>query len=183
MHDLTFALRQLRKSPGFTFVAILTLALGLVQTSRFFPSLIQCFSAPFGFSKPDRLVWISSQLPTNPRAPFSLPEFCDYRDQNTLFDGLAAVGTYDRDLVDSGKPERVQGLRLSANLQLLGVRPFRGRAFVSRRAERRADRDDQLWVMVATIREGRCCRSEREFKRRTTHNYWRIATGFRSSQF
>jgi hypothetical protein len=78
------------------------------------------------------LVWISSQLPTNPRAPFSLPEFCDYRDQNTLFDGLGAVGSYNANLVDSGEPERVQALRLSANIfQLLGVRPLRGRTFVA----------------------------------------------------
>src|SRR5712691_10957005 len=132
MNDLKFALRQLRKSPGFTFVSVLTLALGIGANVAIFSVVNTVLLRPFAFSHPDRLVWISSQLPTNPRAPFSLPEFCDYRDQNTLFDGVAAVGTYNANLVDSGEPERVQGLRLSANIfQLLGVRPLRGRAFVA----------------------------------------------------
>jgi len=132
MNDLRFALRQLRKSSGFTFVAVLTLALGIGANVAIFSVVNTVLLRPFAFSHPERLVWISSQLPTNPRAPFSLPEFCDYRDQNTLFDGLAAVGTYNANLIDGGEPEHVQGLRASANLfQLLGVRTVRGRAFVS----------------------------------------------------
>ena len=132
MNDLKFALRQLRKSPGFTFVAVLTLALGIGANVAIFSVVNTVLLRPFAFTHPDRLVWISSQLPTNPRAPFSLPEFCDYRDQTTLFDGLAAVGSYNANLVDSGEPDRVQGLRLSANtFQLLGIRPLRGRGFVA----------------------------------------------------
>ena len=132
MYDLKFALRQLRKSPGFTFVAVLTLALGIGANVAIFSIVNTVLLRPFAFSHPDRLVWISSQLPTNPHAPFSLPDFCDYRDQNTLFDGLAAVGTYNANLIDAGEPERVQGLRVSANLfQLLGIRPVRGRAFIA----------------------------------------------------
>src|SRR5215467_6898152 len=132
MDDLKFALRQLRKSPAFTFVAVLTLALGIGANVAIFSVVNTVLLRPFAFSQPDRLVWISSQLPTNPRAPFSLPEFCDYRDQNTLFHALAAVGSYNGNLVDSGEPERIQGLRLSANIfQLLGVRPERGRTFMA----------------------------------------------------
>jgi putative ABC transport system permease protein len=132
MNDLKFALRQLRKSPGFTFVAILTLALGIGANVAIFSVVNRVLLRPFAFSNANQLVWISSQLPTNPGAPFSLPEFCDYRDQTTLFDGLAAVGSYNANLIDSGEPERVQGLRLSANMfQLLGVHPLRGRAFVA----------------------------------------------------
>ncbi|HKS03984.1 MAG TPA: ADOP family duplicated permease, partial [Chthoniobacterales bacterium] len=132
MNDLKFAFRQLQKSPGFTFVAILTLALGIGANVAIFSVVNTVLLRPFAFSQPDHLVWIASELTTNPRAPFSLPEFCDYRDQTTLFDGLAAVGSYNANLIDSGEPERVQGLRLSANIfQLLGVRPIRGRAFVA----------------------------------------------------
>src|SRR6516164_9838467 len=132
MYDLKFALRQLRKSPGFTFVAVLTLALGIGANVAIFSVVNTVFLRPFAFSNPNRLVWISSQLPTNPRAPFSLPGFCDYRDQNTLLDRLAAVGSYNANLVDSGEPERVQGVRLSANIfQLLGVQALRGREFVA----------------------------------------------------
>jgi putative ABC transport system permease protein len=132
MNDLKFALRQLRKSPAFSFVAVLTLALGIGANVAIFSVVNTVLLRPFAFSQPSRLVWISSQLPVNPRAPFSLPEFCDYRDQNTLFEGLAAVGSYNGNLVDSGEPERVQGLRLSANIfQLIGLHPFRGRAFIA----------------------------------------------------
>src|SRR4029434_9001904 len=132
MNDLTFAFRQLRKSPGFTFVAILTLALGVGANVAIFSVVDTVLLRPVAFSHLYSPVWIASQLPTNPRAPFSLPEFFDYRDQSTLFDGLAAVGSYNANLFDSGEPERVQGLRLSANIfQLLGVRPLRGRAFVA----------------------------------------------------
>ena len=132
MHDFRSALRQLRKSPGFTFVAILTLALGIGANVAIFSVVDTVLLRPFAFSHPHRLVWISSQLPSNPRAPFSLPEFCDYRDQNILFDGLAAVGSYNANLVDSGDPERVQGVCLSANIfQVLAVRPLRGRVFVA----------------------------------------------------
>src|SRR5262249_6628157 len=131
MHDFRSALRQFRKSPGFTSVAVLTLALGIGANVAIFSVVNTVLLRPFAFSHPDRLVWISSQLPTNPRAPFSLPEFCDYRDQNALFDGLAAVGTYNANLIDSGEPERVQGLRLSANIfPLLAPRPPPGPASV-----------------------------------------------------
>ena len=132
MNDFKFALRQLRKSPGFTFVAILTLALGIGANVAIFSVVNTVLLRPFAFSHPHRLAWIASQLPTNPRAPFSLPEFCDYRDQNTLLDGLAAVGSYNANLFDSGEPERVEGVRLSANIfQLLGVRALRGREFIA----------------------------------------------------
>jgi putative ABC transport system permease protein len=133
MHDLNFAFRQLRKSRGFTLVAVSTLALGIGANVAIFSVVNTVLLRPFAFSYPDRLVWISSELPTNPRAPFSLPEFCDYRDQNTLFDALAAVGSYNANLIDSGEPDRVQGLRVSANIfQLLGVYPVRGRGFTAK---------------------------------------------------
>ncbi|HXO93054.1 MAG TPA: hypothetical protein VN825_02900, partial [Candidatus Acidoferrum sp.] len=68
MYDLKFAFRQLRKSPGFTFVAVLTLALGIGANVAIFSIVNIVLLRPFGFSHSDRLVWISSQLPTNPRA-------------------------------------------------------------------------------------------------------------------
>ena len=132
LQDLRFALRQLTKSIGFSSVAILTLALGIGADVAIFSVVNAVLLRPFAFSDPGRLVWIYSQVPDNPRGPFSLPEFCDYRDQSTLFDGLAAAGTYNANLVDAGEPERVQGLRLSANIfQLRGVRPLLGRTFVA----------------------------------------------------
>ena len=63
MNDLKFAVPQLRKSPGFTFVAVLTLALGIGANVAIFSVVNRVLLRPFAFSHADRLVWISSQLP------------------------------------------------------------------------------------------------------------------------
>ena len=108
IQDARFSLRTLRKSPAFFAVAVLTMALGIGATLATFSVVNAVLLRPFAFHDPDRLLWIYSQRPDAARAPFSLPEYCDYRDQNTSFEGLAAVGTY-ANLSDSAEPERVQG--------------------------------------------------------------------------
>src|SRR5262249_60865531 len=102
MHDFKFALRQLRKSPGFTFVAVLTLALGIAANVAIFSVVNTVLLRPFAFGHPDRLALISSLLPSNPRAPFSLPVLWRYRDHKALFYGLYAGGRYQDYLVASG---------------------------------------------------------------------------------
>lgn len=130
--DFRFALRQLRKSPAFALVAVLTLALGIGATVAAFSVVNAVLLRPFAFSDPERLLWIYSQRPDADRASFSLPEYCDYRDQNTSFEGLAAIGSYSANLSDSGEPERVQGVRISANaFGLLGLRPLLGRGLIA----------------------------------------------------
>src|SRR5207248_2092078 len=115
IRDARFSLRTLRKSPVFFAVAVLTLALGIGATVAAFSVVNAVLFRPFGFSEPERLLWIYSQRPDNARTNFSLPEYCDYRDQNTSFDGLAAIASYNTNLSDSGESERVQGVRMSAN--------------------------------------------------------------------
>ena len=130
--DVRFAFRQLRKSAGFFFVAVMTLALGIGANVAIFSIVDAVLLRPFAFTEPERVVWIYSQFPDNPRGPFTLPEFCDYRDQATLFDGLGAIGNYNANLVDSGDAERVQGVRLSAHLfQTLGARALFGRTLMT----------------------------------------------------
>jgi predicted permease len=126
--DCRFALRQLRKSPGFSFVALLTLALGIGANVAIFSVVNAVLLRPFAFDHPEKLISIYAQRPETPRGNFTLPEFCDYRDQTTLLDGLAATASYNANLTDQGEAERVQGVRLSANIfQILGVRPLLGR--------------------------------------------------------
>jgi putative ABC transport system permease protein len=126
--DFRFALRQLRKSPAFTLVAILTLALGIGANVAIFSVVNAVLLRPFAFADPEKLIWIWAQRPQTTRGNFTLPEFCDYRDQSTLLDGLAAIGSYNANLVDQLEAERVQGVRVSANLfQILGVQPLLGR--------------------------------------------------------
>jgi predicted permease len=132
MQDARFSLRSLRRSPAFFAVAVLTLALGIGATVAAFSVVNVVLLRPFGYSDPDRLVWIYSQRPDNPRTNFSVPEYCDYRDQNTSFEGLAAVASFNPSLSDSGRAERVQGVRMTANaFGLFGVRPLRGRTLVA----------------------------------------------------
>src|SRR5215471_2835051 len=132
IQDVRLSLRTLRKSPGFFLVAIITLALGIGATVAAFSVVNAVLLRPFGFSDSDRLLWIYSQRPDNPRTNFSLPEYCDYRDQNTLFDGLAAIASFNPSLSDSGEPERVQGVRMSAYVfSILGLPPLIGRTLIA----------------------------------------------------
>jgi putative ABC transport system permease protein len=132
IQDVRFSLRTLRKSPGFFAVAVITLALGIGATVAAFSVVNAVLLRPFGFSDSDRLLWIYSQRSDNPRGNFSLPEYCDYRDRTTSFDGLAAIASFNPSLSDSGEPERVQGVKMSANaFNILGLRPLLGRTLIA----------------------------------------------------
>jgi predicted permease len=132
IQDLRFSLRALRKSPGFSLVAVITLALGIGATVATFSVVNTVLLRPFAFSHPEKLLWILSQRSDNPRTYFSLPEYCDYRDQATSFDSLAGVASFNASLADSGPPERVQGVRMSASaFVMLGVRPLLGRTLIA----------------------------------------------------
>jgi putative ABC transport system permease protein len=132
IQDVRFSLRTLRKSPGFFTVAVITLALGIGATVAAFSVINAVLLRPFGFSNSDRLLWIYSQRSDNPRGNFSLPEYCDYRDQTTSFDGLAAIASFNPSLSDSGEPERVQGVKMSANaFNILSLRPLLGRTLIA----------------------------------------------------
>jgi predicted permease len=132
IQDVRFSLRALRKSPGFSLVAVITLAIGIGATVATFSVVNTVLLRPFAFARPEKLLWIYSQRSDNPRTNFSLPEYCDYRDQTTLFEGLAGVASFNSSFSDSGPPERVQGVRMSANaFAMLGVRPFLGRTLIA----------------------------------------------------
>ena len=132
LQDLRFSLRTLRRSPGFFAVAVITLALGIGATVAAFSVVNTVLLRPFSFSDPQKLIWIYSQRPDNARTNFSLPEYCDYRDQVTSLDGLAGVASYNPSFADGAAPERVQGVKMSANaFGMLGVRPQLGRTLLA----------------------------------------------------
>jgi predicted permease len=132
VQDVRFSLRSLRKSPGFSLVAVITLALGIGATVATFSVVNTVLLRPFAFSHPEKLLWIYSQRSDNPRTNFSLPEYCDYRDQTTSFEGLAGVASFNPSFADSGPPERVQGVRMSASaFAMLAVRPLLGRTLIA----------------------------------------------------
>ena len=132
IQDVRFSFRTLRKSPAFFAVAVATLALGIGATVAAFSVVNAVLLRPFAFNDPSKLLWIYAQRIDAARTSFSLPEYCDYRDQNTSFEGLAGIGSYTANLSDSGEPERVQGVRLSANIfGILGLRPLVGRTLIA----------------------------------------------------
>jgi putative ABC transport system permease protein len=131
--DLRYALRQLRKSPGFTAVAVITLALGIGANTAIFSVVDAVLLRPLPFQKPDRLV---SVKPTEPGrrddVGVSYPAFLDWRSQNHVFAGLSAFRTDDFTLTGRGEPAHLTGAVVSANLfSLLGVGPIEGRNFLA----------------------------------------------------
>src|SRR5438034_2880266 len=143
MNDLRFALRQLRKSPGFTLVAVLTLALGIGLNTAIFSLINDLFLRPLPFKEPARIVHLDNGDKTRDLADvgISAPRYQLYRDGQTLFDGLAAENSAAQNsspftLTGLGNPVQILGGRLTSNyFDLLGVRPLLGRHFVPEEAE------------------------------------------------
>jgi len=131
LQDFRYALRQLRKSPGFTAVALLTLALGLGANSAIFSVIDAVLLRPLPFHAPSRLVIVK---PTEPGRRddigVSYPTFLDWRAQNHVFEGLAVFRQDDFTLTRRGEPAHLTGAVVSANLfSMLGVPPAIGRDF------------------------------------------------------
>jgi putative ABC transport system permease protein len=131
LQDLRYAARMLLQKPGFTAVAVLALALGIGGNTAIFSLVNSILLRQLPFRQPEQLVWVSSRRPDSGKRPFSLPDFIDYRDQNQGLAGIAAFVNWSANLTDRGDPERLQGMRISANaFQLLGVEAMVGRALL-----------------------------------------------------
>ena len=136
--DFRFAFRQLRKSPGFTLLAVLTLTLGIGLNTAIFSLINDLFLRGLPFKEPARVV----HLFTKPKGgdtfdfPLSAPRFMHYRDGQTIFDGLAAESFTAFTLTGAGDPVQLQGFRTTANyFDVLGVRPILGRTFLPQEEE------------------------------------------------
>jgi putative ABC transport system permease protein len=136
--DLRFALRQLLKSPGFTFLAILTLALGIGLNTAIFSLINDLFLRGLSFKEPGRLVRFYSG--TNDREfedyGISAPRFMQYRDGQTIFDGFAAENATGLTVTGLGEPVRIPAFRVTSNyFDVLGVHPILGRNFLRQEEE------------------------------------------------
>ena len=129
--DLRFGARSLfLKSPGFAFVTIVTLALGIGANTAIFSVVNSVLLRQLPYNKPDDLVWITSNRTDRTDAPFTIPDFLDYRDQNQSLDQIAAFTTIGLSFSGAEATERLQGTRVSANLfQMLGINATYGRTF------------------------------------------------------
>src|SRR5690349_7751809 len=132
--DLRYGLRMLVKNPGFTAVAVLTLALGIGANTATFSVVDAVLLKPLPYKRAERLVMVWEQNPERGwfRNIVSAANFLDWRKQNDVFTQMAAVNPQRSfNLTGTGKPEEVWGEQVTANLfALLGVRPFIGRDFL-----------------------------------------------------
>ena len=131
--DLRYALRQLRKSPGFTAVAVITLTLGIGANTAIFSVVNAVLLRPLPYQNAHQLVMIWEQNPH--RGWFenivSGENFLHWRKQNQVFDGMAAFESNFFNITGNRQAEEIAGERVSANLfSVLGVQPFRGRLFL-----------------------------------------------------
>jgi len=129
--DLRFAIRTLRKSPGFTTVAVLTLALGIGANTAIFSVVQGVVFAPLPYREPDRLVmvWLNN-FNLKSITSLSYADFLDWQSGARAFEKMGAYAGRDFDLSSPGTPEHLQGREISADfLATLGVQPALGREF------------------------------------------------------
>ena len=128
--DLLYTLRSLRKAPGFTFVAILTLALGIGATTAMFSVVQGVMLAPLPYREPDKLVLIWQSNPNAPHVSLSLPDLREWQRNARSFDALSGLRWYEFNVTSPGTPEHVNGNQISSGFfQMLGVHPLLGREF------------------------------------------------------
>ncbi len=133
VQDMRYALRQLRNNPGFTFVAVMTLALGIGATTAIFSLVHAVLLRPLPFPEPDRLVGLRMEIETEPNSfrGVSFPDFRDWQQQTQSWESMAAVFANNFALVGKDEPEQVLGEAVTADyFTTLGVRPPQGRTFL-----------------------------------------------------
>jgi putative ABC transport system permease protein len=125
---------MLGKSPGFTAMAVLALALGIGANSAIFSVVNTVLLRPLPYKDPDRLVMVWYHVPQKGLKQFSASplDFIDWRDQSQVFEQMAAFDSLSFNLTGKEEPERIEGARVSASLfPLLGVKAALGRTFLA----------------------------------------------------
>jgi putative ABC transport system permease protein len=137
--DLRFGARMLLKNPGFTMVAIITLALGIGANTAIFSVINAVLLRSLPFNDAERLVMIWETHPAIPRVSAPIPDFQDWRAQAKSFEEMAVHSDRLRDavLVGKGEPAQAQGSYISQNLfPMLGLKPALGRNFLPEEEQR-----------------------------------------------
>ena len=141
LQDIRYALRQLRKSPGFTLTAVLTLAFGIGATTAIFSIVEGVLLRPLPFPAPDRLV-LFGDIPEGVGAAFigapsaTAPAIGIYARDTHVFSNLGGYQQTGYELSGAGDPARIRASRLTASVfPALGVSPLMGRSFTQQEAE------------------------------------------------
>src|SRR2546421_11551431 len=132
MTDVRFAFRQLFKSPGFTLLALITLALGIGLNTAIFSLINDLFLRGLPFREPARVLHVFSHFKEQTvDFPLSAPRYIHFRDGQTIFDGFAAENGLAATVTGLGDPFQVPIFKTTANyFDVLGLRPILGRTFL-----------------------------------------------------
>lgn len=153
IRDLRYGVRQLARTPGFTIVAVLTLAVGIGATSAIFSVVNGVLLRPLPYPEPDRIVRVFEVLQQFGRFAVAPATFLDWRQQNTVFERIVAVNQSGATFNAGSGPERITGLLVSWDFfDALKVAPAQGRTF---RAEEDTPGKDAVVVVSHTMWEQR----------------------------
>ena len=131
IQDLRYGIRMLAKRPGFTLIAALTLALGVGANTAIFSAVNAVLLKPLPFPESQQLVDLSETFKPDGFGSVSVPNLEDWKNQNTVFAGIAAYSFTSFNLEGGDTPQRIPGINVSANyFDVLGVKPTLGRAFL-----------------------------------------------------
>ncbi|MGI9089440.1 MAG: ABC transporter permease [Chthoniobacterales bacterium] len=136
--DFKFAFRVLLKAPGFTIIAVLTLALGIGANSAIFSVVDTVLLRPLSFPKSEQMVmiWGTAADDPNARETASFPDFYDLRAQNRSFSAMAGFSGAGTVVGDAGNAQEVEGLAASGDIfEVMGVQPILGRGFSAEEAK------------------------------------------------
>ena len=131
LHDLRYGLRMLARNPGFTAVAVLTLALGIGANTALFSVVNSVLLDPLPFPQPEQLVSLHASKPNFERGSISYPNFLDWQKENRSFSAMAAFRSIAMTFTSMGEAERVRAEFITSDFfTLLGVRPVLGRTLL-----------------------------------------------------
>ena len=137
--DVIYALRGLRKSPGFTFAAIVTLALGIGANTAIFSVTKSALLRHLPYRSPERLVFVWSSSASLPRETLTPGRLLDFREQLTSMAAIAGISQIPLNLTGSGEPERLNASSVSSSFfDILGASPMLGDPFHTGTADDRA---------------------------------------------
>jgi predicted permease len=138
LEDIRFGTRMLAKNPGFTIVAVLTLALGIGANAAIFSVVDAVLLRPLAYKDADRLVTILH----NGDNPVAVANYIDWRDQSSSFEAMGAADYWSANLSGIDSPEHILGLSVTQSLlPLLGVEPLLGRLFVAGEDQKGAEHE------------------------------------------
>src|SRR5579859_2469093 len=115
MKDLRYALRRIARTPGFSAVVVITLALGIGANTALFTVIDAVLLQPLPYAHPDQLVTIQHHYPSlnDLKAPVSAPGFRDYSGRSELFASAAVENGWSPNLTEAGEPQRLRGARVT----------------------------------------------------------------------